>query len=65
VSKLRESNIHLVLSTCPVVSPFLKSVDVNRVAVESVKQMYYLPKMVSINYVSCYSIECLDAVFNS
>jgi hypothetical protein len=64
VSKLRESNIHLVISTCPAVSPFLKSVDVNRVSVESVKQMYYLPKMVGINYVSCYGIECLDAVFN-
>ncbi|MCG2880794.1 MAG: aconitase X catalytic domain-containing protein [Vulcanisaeta sp.] len=64
VTKLRSANVHLVLTTCPVVSPFLKSIGVSKVAVESVKQMYYLPKMVGIDYVSCHGIECLDAVFN-
>lgn len=61
---LRDSNIHLVLTTCPVVSPFLRSVGVNTVATESVKQMYYLPKMVGINYISCNGIECLDLAFD-
>ncbi len=64
VMKLRDSNIYLVTSTCPVVSPFLKSLNVSKVATESVKQMYYLPKMVGVNYISCNGIECLDLVFN-
>ncbi len=64
INMLKDSNIHLVLTTCPVVSPFLKSVGVNTVATESVKQMYYLPKMVSINYISCNGIECLDLAFD-
>ncbi len=61
---LENSNIHLVLTTCPVVSPFLKSVGVNTVATESVKQMYYLPKMIGINYISCNGIKCLDLAFD-
>ncbi|GAB6944723.1 aconitase X catalytic domain-containing protein [Vulcanisaeta sp. JCM 14467] len=65
INRLKEFNIHLVLTTCPVVSPFLKSVGVGTVATESVKQMYYLPKMVGINYISCNGIECLDLAFNS
>lgn len=64
INMLREHNVYLVLSTCPVVSPFLRSVGVSTVATESVKQMYYLPKMVGIKYVSCNGIKCLDTVFN-
>ncbi len=64
IKMLEDSNIHLVLTTCPVVSPFLKSVGANTVATESVKQMYYLPKMVGINYISCNGIECLDIAFD-
>ena len=64
INRLRESNIHLVLTTCPVVSPFLRGMGVNTVATESIKQTYYLPKMVGIKYVSCNGIECLDMAFN-
>ncbi len=64
INMLKEHNVYLVLSTCPVVSPFLRSVGVSTVATESVKQMYYLPKMVGIKYVSCNGVECLDIAFN-
>ncbi len=64
INRLREANVHFVLSTCPVVSPFLRSVGVGTVITESVKQMYYLPKMVGINYISCSGVECLDLAFN-
>ncbi len=48
INRLKEFNIHLVLTTCPVVSPFLKSVGVGTVATESVKQMYYLPRWLAL-----------------
>ncbi|WP_069808243.1 aconitase X catalytic domain-containing protein [Vulcanisaeta thermophila] len=63
VNKLRESNIFLITSTCPVVSPFMRGKGIGRVATESVKQMYYLPKMVNIDYVPCTGIECLEMAF--
>lgn len=64
VNRLKESNVFLITSTCPVVSPFMRNKGITKVATESIKQTYYLPKMVGVDYILCTGIECLELAFN-
>jgi len=63
VRRLDEANIHLITTTCPVVSPFMKNLGTARIATDSVKQAYYLPRMVGISYTECNGIECLEGAY--
>ncbi|MFP3045365.1 MAG: aconitase X, partial [Thermocladium sp.] len=59
ISRLKESNIHIITDTCPIVSPFLRNRGLLNVATPSSKSVYYMPRLVNVRAMPCDVEDCI------
>lgn len=61
VDRARQYNLHVMAGTCLVVSPYTRRFRV--VATDSVKAMYYMPRLHGVKAVPCTRERCIDLAY--
>lgn len=59
--RLREYNVYVFAGSCLVVSPHTRKYKI--IATDSMKSVYYVPKLHGVKTIPCETIKCIDYAY--